>query len=60
MFVLVNDCSLDSILKEQYFLARNANISMLDSNLMPDFERKMLVGMLSKDLKEEAEAYNTK
>lgn len=60
MFVLVNDCSLDSILKEQYFLARNANISMLDSNVMPEFERKMLVGMLSKDLKEEAEAYNTK
>jgi hypothetical protein len=49
---------LESILQEQYFLARGANISIQDSNNMPEFERKMIVGMLSKDLKEEAEAYN--
>lgn len=46
------------MIQEQYFLARGANISTSDSNIMPDFERKMIVGMLSKDLKEEAEAYN--
>lgn len=58
MFVLCNDCSLDSVIKEQYFLARRANISFQDSNQMPDFERKLVVGMLIKDLKEEADAYN--
>lgn len=51
--MLCNDCSLDSLLHEQYFLARNANISFQDSNNMPDFERQMVLGMLSKDLKEE-------
>jgi len=51
---------LDSILHEQYFLARGANITIEDSNKMPEFERKMIVGMLSKDLAEEAEAYNEK
>jgi len=54
---LVNDCSLESIVKEQYFLARKANISFLDSNMMPDFERQMAVGMLSKDLKDEEKYY---
>jgi hypothetical protein len=49
---------LESILNEQYFLARGANISIQDSNKMPDFERKMFVGMLSKDIKEEQAAYN--
>jgi len=44
-------------LKEQYFLARGANITISDSNAMPEFERKMIVGMLSKDMKEESEAY---
>ena len=30
---------------------------MMDSNMMPEFERKMIVGMLSKDLKEESDTY---
>ena len=58
MFVLGSDCTVESIVLEQYFLARRANISFMDSNMMPDFERVMVVGMLNKDLKEEAEAYN--
>lgn len=58
MFVLCSDCDIESIIQEQYFLARGANITITDSNRMPDFERKLIVGMLSKDLKEEAEAYN--
>ena len=59
IFVLCNDCSLESILNEQYFLAKGANISIYDSNLMPDFERSMFVGMLTKDIKEEMEVYSS-
>ena len=58
MFVLCSDCNLDSIIKEQYFLARKANIAFSDSQQMADFERIMTVGMLSKDLKEEADMYD--
>jgi hypothetical protein len=57
MFVLCSDCDLDSLIKEQYFLARRANIAFSDSQEMADFERVMLVGMVSKDLKEEADMY---
>jgi len=57
MFVLCSDCDLDSIIREQYFLARRANIGFSDSQNMADFERVLLVGMLSKDLKEEADMY---
>lgn len=57
MFVLCSDCDLDSIIKEQYFLARKANISFSDSQNMADFERILMIGMLSKDLKEEADMY---
>lgn len=49
---------MDSIIKEQYFLARKANISFGESQEMADFERVTLVGMLAKDLKEEADTYN--
>ena len=47
------------IIREQYLLARKANITFFDSNLMPDFERQMVVGMLTKDLKEEEDHYNS-
>lgn len=57
MFVLCSDCDMDSLIREQYFLARRANINFAESQEMADFERVMLVGMLSKDLKEEADAY---
>ena len=57
MFVLCSDCDIDSLVKEQYFLARRANIAFSDSNNMADFERVMLVGMTSKDLKEEGGMY---
>jgi len=60
IFVLCNDCDLESILKEQYFLARGSNITITDSNLMPEFERKIIFGMLLKDLKEESNAYKQK
>lgn len=57
MFVLCSGCSIESIVEEQYFLARKANIGYNDSNKMPDFERTMTVGMLIRDLKKEEEAY---
>ena len=58
MFVLCSDCDMDSLIKEQYFLARKANIAFSDSQNMADFERVMLVGMTAKDLKEEADMYD--
>jgi hypothetical protein len=58
VFVLCSDCNLDSLIREQYMLARKANITFAESQELVDFERVTLVGMLSKDLKEEADAYN--
>ena len=58
MFVLCSDCTLDSLIQEQFFLARRANINFAESQEMADFERVILVGMLSKDLKEEEAAYS--
>jgi hypothetical protein len=36
-------------------LARKAGISIMESTMIPDFERDAYVNMLIKDLKEEAE-----
>ena len=58
MFVFCCDCNLDSIIKEQFFLARRANINFAESQEMADFERVVLVGMLSKELKEEQDMYD--
>jgi hypothetical protein len=38
-------------------LARKGNISLLDSNSIPEWEREALLGFLMRDLKKEAEKY---
>lgn len=59
IFVLCNDCSFSSVVEEQYFLARKAKISWVDTNCMPDFERRLVLGFLKRDLKAEAEQANS-
>jgi len=53
---LCSGYSLVDIIKEQYYLAKKVNISILESNLLSNFEREAYINMLSKELKEEAEA----
>ena len=48
----------ESVIEEQFFLARKANISLLESSMMPEFEREAFVNLLIKDLRKEAESYN--
>lgn len=47
--------SLKEIIEQQYALAKKCNISILDSNMMPDFERQINVNLLMRDLQEERE-----
>lgn len=52
---LFADTTLQDLVKEQYHLAKKANISLLESSLIPDFEREAYTNMLVKELREEAE-----
>lgn len=45
-----------NIIKEQYYLSRDANIGLLESNLMPDFEREAFLNMVLKDSQKMAES----
>jgi len=47
-----------TILEEQYVLAKKCNISPLDSNMLPDFEREIFVKLLMRDMEEEKKALN--
>lgn len=47
---------IDQIVKEQYILSRRANISIIESNLLPDFERQAFLNLVLKELDEEAKA----
>jgi len=46
--------SLSNIIKEQYYLAKHANITISDSEYMPDFEREAYINLIVKDLQQEA------
>jgi len=52
---IIVDNTLENIVREQFHLARQANISLTESTMLPDFERDAYVNMLAKALKEEAE-----
>jgi hypothetical protein len=45
------------LVESQYYLAKKANISLLDSNNIPDWEREAILGLLMRDLKKETEQY---
>ena len=40
-------------MEEQYYLAKEVNISIIDSEILPDIERKMYISLLIRDKKEE-------
>jgi len=48
------------IVKEQYYLSKYANIGLLESSLLPDFERDAYLNLILKDLKEEAKLKSLK
>ena len=50
------DCSLNSIIEEQYQLTKNINISLEESGNMPDFERIIYASLLLRDKKNEEES----
>lgn len=56
MKMLLIDTSLESITEEQFQLARKAGISIMESTMLPEFEREAYVNMLIKDLKKEVES----
>jgi hypothetical protein len=52
---LIGGNSLSNIIKEQYHLSSKANISVLESNLMADFEREAFLIMVLKEAEKLAE-----
>lgn len=56
MRILAGGDSVESITQEQFQLARKANISLVESTLLPEFEREAYVNMLLKDIKKEVDA----
>lgn len=56
MKLLIGNTSMESLTYEQFQLSRKANISLMESTMLPEFEREAYVNMLLKDLKQEVEA----
>jgi hypothetical protein len=42
-------------MEEQFYLSTNSNMSLFDTNNIPDFEREFMVGELIKYLKKKKE-----
>jgi hypothetical protein len=49
------DCSLNSIIEEQYQLSKNVNISIVESGELIDFERLAYISLLVRDKRKENE-----
>ena len=49
MQLLIDGNSLANIIKEQYHLASKANIGVLESNLLPEFEREAFLDLILKE-----------
>jgi hypothetical protein len=46
---------LKVIIEEQYYLAKHANIGLLESQTLSDFERGIYADLLASDLKKESD-----
>jgi hypothetical protein len=55
--LIISGASLDSIIKEQYYLSKYGNISYQESLMMADWERSMLLNKLFSDMKKEKDIY---
>jgi hypothetical protein len=51
IYTLCCGTTLAVITEEQYYLASRANISIEESNLLPDFEREALLNLVIRDMK---------
>ena len=52
---MCSDDTLDGVIEEQYVLAKHCNVPVTDTNIIPDFERKMIMGKLLRDVRKEQE-----
>ena len=52
---MCSDDTLDNVIEEQYVLAKHCHINMSDTNVIPDFERKIIMGKLMRDVRKEQE-----
>ena len=53
MHLLLVGASLQKIMDEQFYLASESNISLFDSNSIPDFEREVYVNALMKRIQQQ-------
>lgn len=51
------EINYESIIQEQYMLAKRSHISISESNNMAEFERSFFVDLLVKEALEEAKSY---
>jgi len=49
---------MDSVIEQQYYLAKMGNISVVDSGDLIDFERDIYYSLLVRDAKREIEEVN--
>lgn len=56
--MLLEGQTLVNIVNEQYYLSKHANITISDSELLPDFEREAYLDMILSDLKKEKNKYS--
>jgi hypothetical protein len=52
------ETGLSDVTKQQYYLSKHCNISISESNLMPDFERELFYMMLVNEIEEENKEYS--
>ena len=55
MYVLCSGLNIHTITSEQFYLASRAHIPISESNEMADFEREAFMGLVIKDIREQAE-----
>ncbi len=55
--LFTSDVSMQSILESQYYLSSKANISLSDSNSLPEWERVFMVNQLLKELDQKKKSY---
>lgn len=49
--MFTNDCTLESVLRQQYKLASKANINISESDELIDFEREIYINLLIEEIK---------
>ena len=55
MYLVTSGASLKIITEEQFYLSSRANISIEESNLLPDFEREAFLNLVIQDIRNKTE-----